>query len=146
MAKFVYRMQNILNIKLKLEQQAKIEYGQANQKYMEEQKLLSELVLKRAQYESEWKQKMQGDLNIKELTHAREYVNAMKTLTRRQMIAVHKAELELEDKKQALNEIMKERKTQEILKEKAFEEFKKELAMQEAKEIDELVSYTHNGR
>lgn len=30
MAKFIYRMQNILDIKLKLESQAKIAYSQAN--------------------------------------------------------------------------------------------------------------------
>ena len=35
MAKFVYRMQNILNIKQKLETQAKMTYSLANQKYLE---------------------------------------------------------------------------------------------------------------
>ena len=38
MAKFVYRMQNILNIKQKLETQAKMTYSLANQKYLEQQK------------------------------------------------------------------------------------------------------------
>ena len=36
MAKFVYRMQNILNIKQKLETQAKMTYSLANQKYLEQ--------------------------------------------------------------------------------------------------------------
>ena len=40
MAKFQYRMQNILNIKMKLEVQAKNAYGIANGKYQEEQKKL----------------------------------------------------------------------------------------------------------
>ena len=57
---------------------------------------------------------------------------------------VHKAELQLEDARRALNEVMQERKVQEKLREKAFEQFKRELAMQENKEIDELVSYTFN--
>ena len=51
MAKFKYRMQNILDIKMKLESQAKIAYGVANQKYLEEQKKLQEIVLRRASYE-----------------------------------------------------------------------------------------------
>ena len=33
MAKFRYRMQNILDIKFKLEDQAKMEYAAANMKY-----------------------------------------------------------------------------------------------------------------
>ena len=39
MAKFVYRMQNILDIKLKLENQAQMTFAMANQKYMEEQQI-----------------------------------------------------------------------------------------------------------
>ena len=37
MAKFIYRMQNILDIKLKLESQAKIAYSQANAALREEE-------------------------------------------------------------------------------------------------------------
>ena len=44
MAKFKYRMQNILNVKMKLESQAKIAYGIANQKYLDEQKKLQEKI------------------------------------------------------------------------------------------------------
>ncbi len=43
MAKFVYRMQNILNIKQKLETQAKMTYSLANQKYLEQQKILQNI-------------------------------------------------------------------------------------------------------
>ena len=37
MAKFIYKMQNILDIKIKLETQAKNAYGAANRRYLEEQ-------------------------------------------------------------------------------------------------------------
>lgn len=144
MAKFVYEMQNILNIKLKLENQAKIAYGQANHAYQEAQMKLQQLVLKRVNYESILESLLEGTIDVPKIKHAREDVNTMKTLCRRQMMEVRKAELTLEDARKALEEIMKERKTQEILKEKAFDEFKKELLRQESKEIDELVSYTYN--
>ena len=36
MAKFFYRMQNILNIKYKLEEQAKQEFSQAQNRYQQE--------------------------------------------------------------------------------------------------------------
>ena len=144
MAKFQYRMQNILNIKMKLEVQAKNAYGIANGKYQEEQKKLQSLMLRRVEYEKKLKELMNGTIDVKKIAHARNDVNTMKTLVRRQMVEVHKAELEVERARQELNSIMLERKTHEKLRERAFEQFKKELAEQEAKEIDELVSYTYN--
>ena len=137
MAKFQYRMQNILNIKMKLEVQAKNAYGIANGKYQEEQKKLQTLMLRRMEYEQKLKELVNGAIDVQKIAHARNDVNAMKTLVRRQMIEVHKAELEVERTRQEL-------KTHEKLRERAFEQFKKELAEQEAKEIDELVSYTYN--
>lgn len=144
MAKFVYRMQNILNIKQKLETQAQMAYSLANQKYLEEQKILQQYLIRRVGYEKQLKEAIQGNLDIEQISHARAAVNDMKTIVRRQMMNVHAAEKELEDARQALNEVMQERKVQEKLREKAFEEFKKELAAAENKEIDELVSYTYN--
>lgn len=144
MAKFVYRMQNILNIKQKLETQAQMAYSIANQKYLEEQKVLQQYLIRRVGYEKQLKEAMQGDLKLQEVAHARANVNDMKTIVRRQMMQVHTAEKAMEDARVALNEVMQERKVQEKLREKAFEEFKQELAATETKEIDELVSYTYN--
>ena len=146
MAKFKYRMQNILDIKMKLESQAKIAYGIANQKYMEEQKKLQEIMLRRASYERVLKESMMGTIDVRQVSNARADVNTMKTIMRRQMIEVHKAERALEDARKALNEVMMERKTHEKLKEKAFEQFKADLNAEESKEIDQLVSYTYNNK
>ena len=146
MAKFNYRMQNILDIKMKLESQAKIAYGVANQKYLEEQSKLQEIVLRRTAYEKVLKESMLGTIDVRQVSHARADVNTMKTLMRRQMMEVHKAQMQLEDARKKLNEVMTERKTHEKLKEKAFEQFKDELKAEESKEIDQLVSYTYNGR
>ena len=146
MAKFKYRMQNILDIKLKLESQAKIAYSTANQKYQEEQRKLQELMLRRIGYEKELKSLMSGTIDIQKISNVRTDVNSIKTLIRRQSVNVHKAQMELEDARKYLNELMKDRKTHEILKEKAFEEFKQEIKAEESKEIDELVSYTYNAK
>ncbi len=146
MAKFKYRMQNILNVKMKLESQAKIAYGIANQNYLEEQRKLQEIILRRTGYEKALKETMTGVIDVRKVSHARNDVNTMKTLMRRQMIEVHKAEMALEDARKALNEVMIERKTHEKLKEKAFEQYKEELKAEESKEIDQLVSYTYNDK
>ena len=119
-------------------------YSIANQKYLDEQKVLQQYLIRRVGYEKQLKEAVQGDLDLQEVAYARANVNDMKTIVRRQMMNVHTAEKEMEDARAALNEVMQERKVQEKLREKAFEEFKQELAAAETKEIDELVSYTYN--
>ena len=50
MAKFKYRMQNILDIKQKLEESAKMEFGEANVRVMEEEERLSVIDEKKQAY------------------------------------------------------------------------------------------------
>lgn len=143
MAKFVYRMQNILNIKLKLETQAKMAYSQANALLREEEEKLRQLFERRMSYERRAQELVEGKLDLMEIKDCRQAVETMKVLIRRQMIQVKAAERKVEAARAQLENVMKERKTQEILRDKAFEEFKQELEHEESKAVDELVSYTY---
>ena len=127
MGKFKYSMQNILDIKIKLETQAKNEFSEANRAYLIEKEKLEELFKKRAVYEAALKEQLSG-----------------KSAIRTQLMNVKKAEDMLEVKRVALNELMKERKTHEKLRDKKFEDFQKEEKDNESKEIDQLVSFTYN--
>ena len=144
MAKFVYRMQNILDIKLKIENQAKIAYGMANAKLAEEQDKLRQIMLRRAGYERQSRDLVNGTLCIQDIRECRRAIDVMKSLQRTQMMHVHSAEKEVERARAYLNEVMMERKTHEKLREKAFDQFKQELLHEEGKEIDELVSYSYH--
>jgi flagellar FliJ protein len=139
-------MQNILNIKEKLESQAKAEYGIAEQKYRAEQEKLQEMMLRRSRYEKQLRELMEGVMNLPKINQAKQDVDAMKVLIRRQMMEVHRAEKELERARNALNTVMQERKMHEKLKEKAFEEYQKEELAEEGKAIDGLVSFTYNAK
>lgn len=146
MAKFIYRMQNILEIKEKLESQEKIAYSIANGKLMEEQEKLQALLKRREDYESRLKELETGRLNIQEIQACRRAITSVKSMIREQMMAVHTAQRNLEMARRRLDAVMKERKTHENLKEKAFDAFKEELADEEKKQTDELVSYTYQQR
>ena len=146
MAKFKYRMQNILDIKIKLESQAKIAYGIAEQAYQQEQLKLQDMMVRRMHYEKQLKEQMDGIMNLKEINHTKAALDSMKVLIRRQMVEVHKAQKELDRARQALNDVMQEHKMHEKLREKALDEFKKELLEEESKSIDGLVSYTYNAK
>ena len=67
MGKFKYSMQNILDIKIKLETQAKNEFSEANRAYLIEKEKLEELFKKRAVYEAALKEQLSGSLNISEI-------------------------------------------------------------------------------
>lgn len=143
MAKFVYKMQNILELELKLEDQAKIDFRIANAKLSEEQDKLRELIKRRAKYERQLKENSTGIVDLKKITFAKNAIEIMKTKIRDQMFSIRKAEAAVDQARQHLDEVIKDRKTHEKLKEKAFEKFKQELAAEESKEIDQLVSFTY---
>ncbi len=146
MAKFVYRMQNILNLKEKLESQEKIAFSLANQRLLEEQEKLSALMIRKADYEAQLKEMTQGTLSIRDIKICKESINAMKSKIRDQLMEVSRAQKELEIARRRLDEIMKERKTHEKLREKAFENFKEEIKAEESKENDQLVSFTYHNK
>ena len=141
MAKFVYKMQNILDLKQKVENQQKIEYGLANTKLREEEEKLRELLVRQAGYESRARELVKGKIDIHEIRTCKQAIEAMKSAVRTQMIQVHVAEKNVELARNRLNQVMMERKTYEKLREKAFEEFKQEIDYEENREIDQLVSY-----
>jgi len=144
MAKFHYRMQNILDIKLKIETQEKNEFGIAARRLAEEEEKLEELRKRQSDYISRLQEASLGNLDLQEINYLKSSINTMKSLIRTQMFEVNKAQRELEIVRARLNEVMMERKTHENLKERDFEIFKAEMAAEEAKEIDQLVSFTHN--
>lgn len=143
MAKFVYRMQNILDIKLKLEEQEKVNFSVASAAYNAEEEKLRQLMMRQAGYERQLKELSQGTLNIRDIKSCKNAITSMKVALRDQMIQVSKAKKNLDIARNRLNKVMSERKMHEKLKEKDFELFKDEINREESKLTDELVSYTH---
>lgn len=146
MAKFVYKMQNILNIKMRLETQAKTEFSQASARLDEEEDKLRSLILRRRTYEDELKNASNDKLDINKLKQYNNYIAVIKELMEKQALQVRIAQKNLDKAREKLNKSMQERKIHEKLREKAFDEFKEELKAEEKKEIDQLVSFTYNDR
>lgn len=144
MAKFLYKMQSILNIKYKLESQAKTNFTNAANKLREEQEKLDEFRKRKEYYEEKARGLMLERLNVLEIKKAKVAIEKMNEAIKMQLVTVKVAEKNLEAARLRLNEVMIDRKTHEKLKENAFEEFVKEMNASEGKEIDELVSYSYN--
>ena len=146
MAKFVYRMQSILNIKEKMESQARNEFARARQHLNEEEEKLKGLTERKAFYEQQGRKLQESSLNVRDILDNRNAIERMKEYIAVQKKAVDTATAQLEDARQKLQDAMQEKKTQERLKEKAFENFMKEENSKESKEVDELVSFTYGKR
>ena len=141
MAKFVYRMQNILDIKNKLEVQARNSYAAARMKLSQEEEKLDRMFEQKKAYEENYRQQLSGNINILLINICKNAIELCKNQIKKQLVEVKVASLNLEAAQKRLGEVMKERKIQEKLREKAYEEFLQELNDQEKKEIDELVSF-----
>lgn len=141
MAKFIYRMQNILDIKYKMEAQAKTSYAMASAKLKEAGGKLEQLIIGKRELEDEYRRLAKGKIDPLKLSESRYAIDFQKEKIKAQLVEVRVAEKNLEIARARLNEMMKDRKTHEKLREHAFNEFLVEINEQEKREIDELVSY-----
>ena len=143
MAVFRYKMQNILNIKEKLENQEKQNFALMRARLSEEEEKLEKLKLRREEIALEAK-KMRMDginvLKIKENSALAEYIDGE---IKSQMVRVTTAQKNLDSAAKKMQKAIQERKIQEKLKEKAYDEYLIEENLAEAKEIDQLTSYTY---
>ena len=144
MAKFIYRLQNVLDVKLKLESQAKTAFSLAAARLNEEEEKLNALYQAKLEAQEIYRQRSIGILDLMELKSAKDMVEYIKEQIVQQKKAVDQARKMLEVARFQLNEAMKDRKIHEKLKENAFEEFIHEENEAEKKEIDQLVSFTYN--
>lgn len=146
MARFRYRMQSILDIKLKMETQAKQEFAEARMNLDQEEERLAALRERRENYERRAREQLMGALNCRDMAENKEALLRMDEYIAQQLLQVREAEKKLEQAREKLAEVMKERKSHETLKEKAFEQFLLDEKKQEGKEVDELTSYTYGQR
>ena len=144
MAKFIYRMENILNIKYKMEEQAKQEYMVVRMRLDEAEEQLDSLKKRKNDYFDLYRRLVSEKLEILEIEECKEAIIIIDEYINAQKKVVKSIETELDAAIQKMNIAMQERKIHEKLKEYQFELFLHELNREEMKEIDELISYQYN--
>lgn len=144
MAKFVYRMQSILDIKLKLEEQAKQQFMMAQARLNDAEAELGQMKQRKEDYTQQYRKSIQQKLDLLDLDYGKNAILYMDQTIENHMQVIRRLEQELEHALVAMNEAIKERKIYEKLKENQFETFLQEINEEEMKEIDQLVSYQYN--
>ena len=143
MPKFNFRMQGYLNLKSKMEDQRKLEYGQAVSELERERAKLKLLEAQRAETISAFREEGQKAQTAGLYNN---YLTWLKEAIGIQTESVRKAEAEAERRRAALTEAMKERKMLETLKEKHYVDFIREQNLTEQKNVDEVVSFRQSSR
>ena len=115
MARFRYKMQNILSIKEKMETQAKQHFGEAKRNLDLEQDALDALFRRKEEIERHAVEVLQGDLDMHEIEDSQMSRIICDQRISEQKLKVSRAEAALERARAELEEAVKERKTHEKL-------------------------------
>ena len=143
MAVFRYKMKNVLDVKLKMEDQAKAAFAEAMAILNAEEEKLQALIDRHDWYEEEGRRMRREAIDVNDLRDNTRALDNLKEQIEVQKQNVARAQAGVDRAREVLNNAMQERKIHEKLRDNAFEEFVHELNAAESKEIDELVSYRH---
>jgi flagellar FliJ protein len=142
MAKFVFRLEAVLNVKRQQEENIKNELGKAMQRLEAEKQKLSRLERSKEEIIAEFNNKAKKT-TVHKLIEFNAYLSLLKSNISRQKERVNKAELDVDKIREELVKAVQERKILEKLKEKKHDEYLIEQKKLEQKTNDEIVSYKH---
>ena len=144
MARFVYGMQSVLNIKQQTENQTRMEFGVAQAEYNKQLEILEGYISRRERYLEEAEQlRQESSLKLQDILDNQYAVAQMDAMINQQKTVVDMFESKLEKVRVKLTRNIQERKMQEILRDRAFAEYLEEEKQEEAKENDQRSSFTY---
>ena len=143
MARFQFRMQSVLNLKIRLEEQQKNVFAAAKKRLDDEIEKLSALYKRKESYEEEGRRMRDATLSVQDILDNETAIVRMKEYIDAQTEKVMLCEQELEAERIKMVEMMQERKTYERLREKAFEQFLEDEKHEEGVINDEHNSYVY---
>ncbi len=147
MARFVYRMQSVLNIKQKTESQTKMEFAVAQTELNKQLDILEEYISRKERYLQEAEElRNEESLKLQEILDNQYATAQMDVMIKQQSMVVKQYEDRLEKVRIKLTKNIQERKMQETLRDKAFAEYLEEEKQEEAKENDQRTSFTYGQR
>ena len=144
MARFVYRMQSVLNIKQQTENQTKMEFAVAQAELNQQLDILDEYVERKTRYIQEAEElRNSQSLKLRDILDNQYATAQMDVMIKQQSAIVQQYEQKVERVRVKLTRNIQERKMQETLRDRAFAEFLEEQKQEEAKENDQRTSFTY---
>ncbi|MCQ2542525.1 MAG: flagellar export protein FliJ [Lachnospiraceae bacterium] len=141
MAVYKFKLQGILDIKDKLETQAKQDFANANLALMEEEALLEQIIQRKNEYVEEGVKLRSSVIDPVAIAQNKLAIEVMEENKIKQEREVAVAKRNVDAARKKMMDARMDTRTFEKLKEDDFERFMKEQGMAESKEIDELNSF-----
>ncbi|MBQ1628883.1 MAG: flagellar export protein FliJ [Treponema sp.] len=136
MKKFVFELENILDIRRFQQQQAEIELGKALAEEKEVQDQLDRLAQQKVQVSSA----MKGSVNFADIANANQFYAFVRNQSELLMNELAQLKLVTDEKRNALQKAMQKTDSLENLKEQQKEEFVAAEKKREMREIDDIVT------
>ena len=147
MARFVYRMQSVLNIKQKTEGQIKMEFAAAQAELNKQIDIFDEYVRRKEAYLAEAEELRNAEvLKLQDILDNQYATAQMDVMIASQAKVVAQHQEIVEKVRIRLTRAIQERKMQETLRERAYAEWVEEEKQEEAKENDQRTSFTYTQR
>jgi flagellar FliJ protein len=143
MAKFIFKLQSILNLRKQKEDSVKNELANAMRRLEAEKRKLASLEYTLDETVREFNEKTKKT-TVHELIEFNEYLSILNSRIKAQKENVNNAAQYVDKVREELVKAMKDRKIMDKLKDKQFEEFLLEQKQLEQKTNDEIVSYNYN--
>lgn len=136
-------MENILRIKEKIEEQKRMELGQAMALFQKELEEEERLIGRRNETITLFKEMQKGQLVVSEFQRLNRSLTYYEVVIKEQKVKVQKTKALVEVKRECLRKALEEHKIQEKLKEKAMEVFVEEEKLKEQNLLDEIVNFRY---
>ena len=144
MAKFIFPMEQLLNIKRKMEKQKQMEYAKALQELSAaEQRLQVLITVQKEEIVYYQSYLCSGTINPNEMKRLHVALQYYRHQVALQEAAVEKGKQQVQLAIEAVRKALQERKTYELLREKEYESYLEEEKLQGLKTVDEIVSYKY---
>lgn len=140
---YKFRLQKVLDVKEKEEDNKKNEMSLVNFEIEKAKKQLTELYDELEENYKDRQDKNSNGSSIQELLELNKYIDYLKNTAIRQKIdEIEMLQRKLEGKKEEFIDIRRQRKSYENLKDKDYHKFLEKESKDEEKIIDEIVSFT----
>lgn len=143
MAKFQFRLDNVLSIKEKFEEQKKMELYQANQALNIEKQKLNTLIKLRNDNNNVFRNKVEKTIKVRDIREHNKSCNFYNKSIVGQNDKIEKVSNQVDTIRSELNTALIEKKIYEKLKDHALEQYYIEQNISEQKIVDEIVSYKY---
>jgi len=138
---FKFQFQSILDLKVRLEDAKKNEYGRVIALLNEEKEILNGYKKEMLDLQENIKGKISAGFTVTEIITMNQYIVIIDNKIQRQNKKIEELKGLVEKKRLELVQAAKEKKMFETLKEKKFEEYREAMNRREQQDIDELITF-----